>query len=149
MVRWKPQFTFPELPLWDATAHSKPACKLQLIEMDINGVQSESIRTAVQTPQSTPILLPPADTAEPSSSIAAAINLQLTGAMKQLQEPSPVTSASASQHSTPVRQPLPAARESENPLRSEGTDSITPAPMATLLLMSLQVATPAGILSFA
>ena len=36
----------------------------------------------------------------------------------------------------------------ETPLRPEGTDSITPASMATLLQMSLQAAIPAGNLSF-
>ena len=61
----------------------------------------------------------------------------------------PITSASASWHSIPGKQPLPAARESEDPLRPEGTDSITPVPMAILPQTCPQVAIPAGTLSFA
>ena len=105
-------FTFQELALWDATAPSKPAHKLQLIEVDLSGMQSESITNTIQTPQSTPILPPPADTAEPSSNITAVINLWLIGTMKQLQEASPITLASTSWQSTLGKQPLPAARES-------------------------------------
>ena len=74
-------FTFQEPPLWDSATPGEPTCKPQLIEVDLSGVQSESIKTTIQTPQSTTILLPPADTAEPSSDITAAINLQLTGTM--------------------------------------------------------------------
>ena len=76
------QFTFQELTLWDTATPSKPACQLQLIQVDPSGMQSESLTTAIQTAQSTPILpLPPADTAAPSGDIAAVINLQFTGAM--------------------------------------------------------------------
>ena len=70
--------------------------------------------------------------------------------------PPPITLASVSQHSTPKRQPpstalgaLPAAEESKDPLRPEGTDSVTPVPMATLKQTSLQVITPASTLSSA
>ena len=76
------QFTFQELSLWDATAPSEPTHKLQLIEVDLSGMQSESITTAIQTPQSTPMLPPPADIAEPFGDITAAINLHLMGTMK-------------------------------------------------------------------
>ena len=69
--------------------------------------------------------------------------------MKWLQEASPIASASASQQSTLGKQPPPAARESEGPLRPEVMDSVTPVPMATLPQTSPQVATPASTLSFA
>ena len=91
------QFTFQEPPLWYAAAPGKPASKLQLIEVDLSVMQSESVTIANQTPQSIPILSPPADTAEPSGNITAVINLQLMGAMKWLQEASHIDSASASQ----------------------------------------------------
>ena len=75
------QFTFQELPLWDTAAPNKPTCKLQLMEVDLCGMQPESVTTTIQTPHSTPILPPPADTAQPFSDITAAINLQLMGTM--------------------------------------------------------------------
>ena len=83
MVRWKPcSSSSRSFPLWDATTPGEPAHKPQLIEVNLSGIQSESITTAIQTPQSTPILpLPPVDTAKPSSDIAAAINLQLMGTL--------------------------------------------------------------------
>ena len=46
-----------------------------MIEVNLSVMQSESITTTIQTPQSTPTLSPPADTAEPSGDNAAAINL--------------------------------------------------------------------------
>ena len=78
-------FTFQELPLWDATAPGIPSHKPQLIEVNLGGMQSASVTTAIQTLQSTPISPPPADTAEPSSNIATAINLLLTGTLLWLQ----------------------------------------------------------------
>ena len=53
-------FTFQELPLLDTAAPGEPAHELQLIEVDLGGMQSERITTAIQTHQSTPILPPPA-----------------------------------------------------------------------------------------
>ena len=76
------QFTFQELPLWDTTTPGAPTHELPLMEVDLSGMQPESITTAIQTPHSTPVLPPPADTAEPSGDITATINLQLMGTMK-------------------------------------------------------------------
>ena len=45
------QFTFKELPLWDAATPSKPACKLQLMVVDLGGMQPEGITATIQTPQ--------------------------------------------------------------------------------------------------
>ena len=87
------QFTFQELPFWDAAAASEPTHEPQLMEVDLSGVQPESVTMAIQTPNSTPILPPPAGTAGPSGNITAAINLQLIGAMELLQQASPITSA--------------------------------------------------------
>ena len=74
------QFTFKELPLWDAATPSKTTHKLQLMTVDLGGKQAEGVTTTILT--STPVLPPPTDTAEPSSDIAAAINLLLMGAME-------------------------------------------------------------------
>ena len=77
------QFIFQELPLWDAAAPSEPAHEPQLMEVDLSGMQPESITTTIQTLTSMLVLPPPpADTAKPSSDIMAAINLQLMGAME-------------------------------------------------------------------
>ena len=156
------QFISRELPLWDAASPSKPACKLQVMIVDLGGVQPEGITTTIQTPNSTPVQPPPADTAEPSSNITVAINMQLMGTIEQLQEASPITPASFSWHSTPRKQPpsaalgaLPAAKESDDPFRPEGMASITSVPMAIfmptipiVMQMSPQVHIPAGALSF-
>ena len=89
-------------------------------------------------------------------------SLQLTGTMEQLQQASPITSASVSQHSMPRKQPPsaalgspPAAEESEYPFSPEGMDSITSVPLATLMptiltmvQTSMQVPIPASALSF-
>ena len=88
------QFPFKELSLWDTATPGKPTCEPQLIEVNLSGMQSQSVTTTIQTPQTTPILpIPPAYIAEPSSDIAAAINLQLMGALVCLQQVSPITSA--------------------------------------------------------
>ena len=77
------EFTFKELPLWNATAASKPACKPQLMVVDLSGVQPRDVTAAPQTPHSTPVLPPPpTNTTEASGYVAAAINLQIKGAME-------------------------------------------------------------------
>ena len=38
-------FTYPELPLWDAATHGKPAHEPQLIEVDLGNMQPVSITT--------------------------------------------------------------------------------------------------------
>ena len=50
------QFTFQKLPLWDAAAPSEPACKPQLIEVDLSSMQPESMTTAFPVPTTTPVL---------------------------------------------------------------------------------------------
>ena len=40
------EFTFKELPLWNATAASKPACKPQLMVVDLSGVQPRDVNAA-------------------------------------------------------------------------------------------------------
>ena len=52
------QFTFQEFSLWDAIAPSKPTHELQLMEVDLHSVQSESITTTIQTVTSMPVLPP-------------------------------------------------------------------------------------------
>ena len=52
------QFTFQELPLWDAATPSRPTLKPQLIEVDLSSVQPESKTTALQAPTATPVLSP-------------------------------------------------------------------------------------------
>ena len=52
------QFTLHELSLWDATTPSKTTHEPQLIEVDLGSVQSESITTIIQAPN-TPLVLPP------------------------------------------------------------------------------------------
>ena len=98
----------------------------------------------------------PANTIESPSDYVAAINLQLKGALEQLQWASLTASAPVSQHSMPKRElslaalgAPPSAGETEDPLGAEGTDSIIPALMATLTQTSpwaaTQVATPASL----
>ena len=50
------QFTFQELPLWDAATPGEPIHKL--IEVDLGSMQSESVTTIPQTPTTT-LVLPP------------------------------------------------------------------------------------------
>ena len=65
----------------------KPAHEPQLIEVDLSNMQPESITTISQAPQTPPVLPPsPADTTQPPGYIAAAINLQLSGTLVQLQQ---------------------------------------------------------------
>ena len=144
-------FTFQELPLWDAAAPSKPIHKPQLIEVDLSSMQPESMTTAIPVPTTT-LVLPPslANTIEPHSDIAVAINLQLQGHWNGCSGLPPIASAPTSQYSMPRREPplaaleaLPSTRETEDPLRPEGMDSAIPALMATLMQMSLWVAPPA------
>ena len=91
----------------------------------------------------------PENTTEPPSDIAAAINLQFTGAMRQLQGVTSIASASASWQGTLGKQPLPAAGDSEYPLWWEGIDSVTPVPLTTFPQTFLHMASSASILSLA
>ena len=87
-------FTFKELPLWNATASSEPACKPQLMVVDLGGMQSDAVTAALQIPHSMPVLPPPpADSTGPSDDTTAAINLQIMGAMEQLQQASSIAQA--------------------------------------------------------
>ena len=52
------QFTFQELPLWNAAVPGKPADKTQLIEVDLSSMQPESVTTDIQIP-TTALVLPP------------------------------------------------------------------------------------------
>ena len=92
------QFTFQELPLWDAAAPSKPTHKPQLIEVDLSSVQPKSVSTTIPVPITTLVLpLSLANTVEPPSDITTAINLQLQGALEWLQQASSTSSALMSQ----------------------------------------------------
>ena len=132
--------------------------------VDLSGVQSEGITDTIQTLLSMPVLPPPpADTTEPSGDATGAINLQLTGAMEQLQQASSITPASVSQLSMPRKQPpsaasgaLPAAEELGDPFRPKGMDTVTSVPMviftATIpivMQMPLHVPIPTGAFSCA
>ena len=75
------------------------------------------------------------------------INLHLRGALQQLQCAFPVSSASASLHSTPWRKPppvalgvLPSVGGTEDPLGPEETDSAILALTATIMQPSLKAA---------
>ena len=77
------QFTFPELPLWDATAPSEPFREPQFLEVDLGHVQHEGTTTTIQVPITT--LVPThslVDTIEPPCDIAMAINQHLQGALE-------------------------------------------------------------------
>ena len=134
------QFTFQELPLWNAATPGEPTHEPELIEVDLSSIQPESMTTAISVPNVTLVLpLSPVNTVEPPCDIAMAINLQLQGILEQLQQALPTASAPTSQHSTPKRQPplsalgsLPSTREIEDPFMPEGMDSAIPAPVATL-----------------
>ena len=52
------QFTFQELPLWDAATPSKPTHEPQLTEVEPGSVQPESMTSAIQAPTNT-LVLPP------------------------------------------------------------------------------------------
>ena len=145
-------FTFQELPLLDAAAPSKPIHEPQPIEVDLSGMQSESMTTAIQVP-TTILVLPPslANSVEPPSDITMAINLQLQGALEWLQWASPTASSPVSQHSMLRREPPsavlgvpPSTKETEDPLGPEGMDSTIPALMATLMQTSPWAATLGG-----
>ena len=156
------QFTLKELPLWDAAPPSKPAHELQLMVVNLGGMQPEGITATIQTPTLHQFYPPPSDTAEPSSDTTAAINLQLMGTMEQLQQASPIAPASVSWHSMPRKQPpftalgaLPAAKELEDPFRPEGMDPVTSVPVVTftptipiVMQMSSQASIPADAFSF-
>ena len=74
------QFTFKDLPLWNASTPGKPAHKPQLIEVNLCSMQPESVTTNVQVPTAAPVLpLSQANTMEHPGDIAMAINLQLQG----------------------------------------------------------------------
>ena len=60
------EFSFPELPLWNAATPSEPACKPQLIEVDLSSMQPEGMTSITQASTTTPVLpLSLANTMEP------------------------------------------------------------------------------------
>ena len=94
------QFTFEELPLWDAATPCKPIHEPQLIEVDLGSVQPENVTTVLQTPTTTPVLPPSlANTMEPPGDIAMAINLELQGpwhsCSRLLSQPQPLSPSMA------------------------------------------------------
>ena len=154
------QFTFKELPIWNAAAPSK----LQLIVVDLSSTQPEDVTAIPQTPHSMLVLPPPpTDTTEPFSDITAAINLQLMGIQEWLQQASPIAPTSISQQSMSRKQPpsaalgaLLAVNKSQDSFRPEGMDTGTMAPVASftptiliMMQMSLHVPIPTGALSSA
>ena len=59
MARWRPHSSPSRcFPLWNAATPSEATHKLQLMEVDLSGMQYESITTAIQTPTYT-LVLPP------------------------------------------------------------------------------------------
>ena len=74
------QFTFQELPLWNAAAMDEPTQDPPQIELDLSSVQPNSMTTSIQAPTNT-LMLPPslATTVEPSHDITVAINQQFQG----------------------------------------------------------------------
>ena len=149
------QFTFQELPLRNGATPSEPACKPQLRGLDLGSVQPESVTTDIQVPplhQCYPSL---ANTVEPPSDITMVINLYLKGAWNGCSRLPPTAMAPVSQCSTLRKEPplvalgaLPSTRETEDPLRPEGSDSSIPAPMATLMQTSPWADTLGDIPSF-
>ena len=99
------QFTFQELPLWNAAAMDEPTWDPLLIELDLGSVQPNSVKTTIQIPTTTPVLSPsPATSVEPSHDITMAINQQLQVALEWLQWASPAISTPMSWHSMPKRE---------------------------------------------
>ena len=124
--------------------------------VDLSGVQAKGATTTIQTLISTPVLPPLANTAEPSGDITAAINQQLMGAMECLQQtspsPQPLSSGTALHRNSHHLQLRGLCQQPENqkiPSGQRGWTPSPPVPMATLMETSLQVAIPAGTLSFA
>ena len=74
------QFTFQELPFWDAATPSKPTHTPQQIEVDLSSMQPESMSTAIPVPNTT-LVLPHslANTIEPPIDITMTVHLQLQG----------------------------------------------------------------------
>ena len=76
------QFTFLELPLWDAATPSEPFQEPQLLEVDLSSLQPEAMSAAIQAPTTTPVLTHSlVNTTEPSHNIGMAVNLHLQGAL--------------------------------------------------------------------
>ena len=76
------QFTFQELPLWDAAAPGEPINKPQLIELDLGSKQHESVTTTIQAPTTTPVLPSSlANTVEPPSDITMASTCSSRGSL--------------------------------------------------------------------
>ena len=127
------QFSFQELPFWNAATMDRPAKDLPIIEVVLGSMEPETANTT-QVPTTLLAIEPPCD-------ITAVPNQHLLGAFEQLQWTS-ATSAPASQHSmpqhsTPKRKPpsaalgaLPSTR-AEDPLGLQGMDSAIPDLMAT------------------
>ena len=155
MARWKPHSSpSRSFPFWDPAIPSKLTHKPQQMEVDLSGMQPESITTAIQTPHSTSVL-------PPSRHCWAFWQYHCSnqpvahgcpGSDCSRLPPSPQSTSMALQgnsHHLQLSGALLAVGESEDPLRPEGMDCGTPVPMATLMQMSLQAATPADTLSFA
>ena len=83
------QFTFLELPLWDATAPGEPFGEPWFLEVDLGHVQSESMTTTIQAPTTMLVLTHSlADTIETHQDITMAINWHLQGVLEWLQQSS-------------------------------------------------------------
>ena len=113
------QFSFRELPLWNAASTDGPALNLSMLKVALSGMESE---TASLTQ------VPPLPAIEPLCDIATVLNLHLQGALEWLQLTSSVTSVPLSQHSTPGRKLLsvalgaPPSTQVEDLLSLQGTE---------------------------
>ena len=122
-------FDFKELPLWNAANADEPTQDPPMIDVDLSGAEPE---------------------VPPSTRVEDPLSLNLRGALEQLQWASPAAPHSPSQYIT-SRTQLPSAalgapspaRETENSLRSVGTEPVIPTLVVTLPQTSPQ-ATPPG-----
>ena len=122
-------FNFEELPHWNAATADEPTQYPPLIEVDLSGIEPEATNTT---------LVPPLFLAiKHLCDITMPFNLHLQGALEQLQQTSPTTSPTISQHGMPGRKPpsaalgvLPSTR-AEDPVSWKGTDTAIPDLMAT------------------
>ena len=123
------QFSFWELPLWNATSADGPIQDLPMIGVVLSSAESETARPT-QVPPTLLAIKPPCD-------ITTVLNLHFQGALEWLHQISHAASAPTSQHSMPGRQPsslalgAPPSTRTEGPLGLEGMDSPIPDPMAT------------------
>ena len=132
------QFSFWELPLWNAASTDGPTWDLPMIEVVLTSAESDTA-SLTQVPPS--FQLSNLHMSSPCSSTYISV-----GALEWLQQTFPVTSAPLSLHSMPGRKLLsadaPLSTRAEDPLGLEGMELAIPDPMATSSQVSPGEVTP-------